>query len=81
MATERPVLVGARVRFTTRAAWFERVGCAGVVVAPPSDDRYPQPGPGEVVVLLDADPLRSPTTECRGWSCVTSIESLEVVDD
>lgn len=72
--------VGTKVRFNTKAAWYERVGHLGVVVAPAADGRYPQPGPGEALVRLDDDPLASWTTENRPWTCITSVNSLEVIE-
>ena len=68
---------GTRVIFCKNSPWPERVGCEGVIVAPRADGTYPQPGKGEVIVLLDDDPLGVLLdTHDPSWSCVTTIKSL-----
>lgn len=67
---------GERVR-VTGGPWDARIGCEGVVVAPPADGTYPQPGPGETLILLDADPLSNrPSKE---WTCCIGNDSLHLV--
>lgn len=69
--TERIVVIGG--------PWPGRLGCVGVIVDDPGDGIYPfdKPTPGEVVVLLDDDPVtrgpqgpfgKSPE-ERRRWTC------------
>jgi hypothetical protein len=71
---------GVRIRLNERCVWPERVGCEGVVVAPPSDGTYPQPAKWEVLVLLDRDPLFDPGFHPgRHWSCVVDRKSVEVI--
>lgn len=74
--------VGQRVRLNERCVWPERVGCAGVIVEPSTvteAGRYPWHGrgPNEVILLLDNDPLGD--GEGRGWSCATSLDTLEAL--
>lgn len=70
--------VGTRVRVREGCVWPERVGCAGVIVAPPSDGTYPQPGPSECLLLLDDDPLDGGGYSDVRWSCVMSNSSVEL---
>jgi len=69
---------GTRVRMNGKCPWLSRVGCLGVVVAPLANGTYPQPSRGEVLVLLDDDPLGW-MMHTAGWSCVVSVASLDVL--
>lgn len=79
--------VGDRVRFTESCPWPERVGCQGIVVAPPTDGTYPQPAKWEVLVLIDEgdDPLSTGAERLSyrpgypAWSCVISAKSCDVI--
>lgn len=64
--------VGSRV-VLSGSPWPERVGCLATVVAPPTDGTYPQPARGEVLVLLDDDPLNATHD---GWTCVMRVSGL-----
>lgn len=82
-AAKSQIKVGARVRVTGSAPWHKRVGCEGTVVAPPTDGTYPQPAKGEVLLLLDDDPLdelRYYTGGVRLWTCVLDAKDVEVLD-
>lgn len=71
--------VGTRIKLRT-SVWPERVGCEGVVVAPPTDGTYPQPGRTETLILLDVDPLGARHfATARGWSCVELAKNLEAL--
>lgn len=77
---------GTRVRVRPSCVWPERVGCEGVVVAPRADGIYPQPGPRELLVLLDDDPLDTPEGRAapfgqtdEWWSCCMSRDDVDVV--
>lgn len=75
---------GTRITVNDRSVWPERIGCAGVVVAPPpGPPAYPWDGLGrhEVVVLLDHDPIatsmRAGLTHEDVWSCVIGLDALD----
>lgn len=68
--------VGSRIVVTDSCVWPERRGCHGVIVHPPAGRSYPQPGPGEVLVLLDDDPLIPKPLRRDGWSCVMDRKSV-----
>jgi hypothetical protein len=69
---------GTRVRVNDRSGWPERIGSDGVIMAPAPDGSYPQPGPGEVLLLLDNDPL-DPGRRNRTWSCVINARALDTI--
>lgn len=75
---------GTRVKFNEHCVWPERVGCEGMIVAPKMDGTYPRPGPSEVIVYLDRDPLAERASlQHRGdawWTCVTTRASLDVIE-
>lgn len=70
---------GQRVQINEHSPWPERVGCKGIVVAPPADGTYPQPAKDEVIVRLDADPLTADidTAHKERWTCVIDRKSVE----
>lgn len=70
---------GTHVQMNENSPWPERVGCFGVIVAPPADGTYPQPGPGEAAVLLDGDPLGERGPHAPRWSCVVPRKSLNLI--
>lgn len=65
--------------------WPERIGCTGRIVDDELDPKiYPRHGrgPGEVIVLLDDDPLNSwhgDDDQTRGWSCVYDRADVEPI--
>ena len=67
---------GTRVRVIS-GPWFERIGCEGVIVAPPADGTYPaDPRSPQVIVLLDDDPLGA--TKSEGYGCVWTMRLAKV---
>jgi hypothetical protein len=71
----------------TGGPWKERLGCNGRIVEfTPSPQfpniTYPWAGlaAGEVVVLLDDDPLDEAPGEPRTWSCVLSREAVIILN-
>jgi hypothetical protein len=74
---EMEFAVGEKVQVRSTSVWPERIGCYGTIVAPPADGTYPQPGPGEVLVRLEYDPLGR--TDHPEWSCVYDARSLQLV--
>lgn len=68
--------------------WPERIGAEGVTVADPGDGIYPfdRPRRGELVVLLDDDPLIAHKGDFTGWedpprwwTCVVGVGDVEVL--
>lgn len=75
-----------RIRITG-GPWPERIGATGVTVVDPGDGIYPfdKPRRGEVVVLLDDDPLpirkgrfTGEDDPPRWWTCVLDASDVEV---
>lgn len=72
---------GTRVRLTDAVRWPARIGTTGVVVGR-HQVRDGLPAPGTVPVLLDLDPLATPTLDvqrARGWTCQVPVHALEVL--
>lgn len=76
-----------RIRITG-GPWPERIGAEGVTVADPGDGIYPfdKPRKGEVIVLLDNDPLPTPKGAFTGeddpprwWTCAIGVDDVEVL--
>lgn len=73
------MMPGRRIRVNENSPWPERVGCEGVIVDPaifnglyPADSRRS----GEVIVLLDEDPLRAKHPDESRWTCVMSTRDV-----
>lgn len=67
---------GRRVCLNENCSWRERVGCEGVIVDPAIfGGIYPGDKPlrGEVIVLLDDDPIGVKNEQ---WTCVTDTRSV-----
>ncbi len=74
-----------RVRILS-CPWPERIGREGSVVPDPGDGIYPfnKRGTGEVVLLLDDDPLFDPEREGefpRNWTCVMDAADIEFLGE
>lgn len=80
MTPRRQMMIrpGTRVRLK-KSTWPERTGCLATVVDYPQPGVYPDPvGVGEVLLLLDEDPLTTDSNE-RGWTCVERGALLEIL--
>lgn len=70
---------GTRVVVKEPCIWPSRGGCLATVVAPAVDGTYPQPGPGEVLLLLDDDPLdatKGPPGYPITWTCCMAVSGV-----